>query len=145
MALVSALSINIGTLSKPWISSMHKAAAKANVLGKPWVLDPVGAGATNLRTQTCKDLVLHEPTVIRGNASEIMALANSISIGLNALPGRQLEGSFRALEFRYFITPDVSTSLKTSISSLFYEITPSPVGLATCATQSTHKARNTNG
>lgn len=82
--LASALLINIGTLSAPWIKSMHKAAAKANELGKVWVLDPVGVGATNLRTKTATDLVLsHKPTVIRGNASEIMALAENICTGLN--------------------------------------------------------------
>ncbi|KAJ7376338.1 hypothetical protein OS493_035263 [Desmophyllum pertusum] len=69
--LVSALLINIGTLSTPWIKSMHKAAAKALELGKVWVLDPVGVGATNIRTKTATDLVIsHKPTVIRGNASE---------------------------------------------------------------------------
>jgi hydroxyethylthiazole kinase len=79
VSLASALLINIGTLSRPWITSMHKAAAKAHELGKPWVLDPVGVGATNLRTDIATDLVLsHKPTVIRGNPSEIMALAKSI-------------------------------------------------------------------
>ncbi|CAB4001107.1 Hydroxyethylthiazole kinase, partial [Paramuricea clavata] len=79
VSLASPLLINIGTLSTPWITSMHKAAAKAQELGKPWVLDPVGAGATSLRTKTATDLVLsYKPTVIRGNPSEIMALAESI-------------------------------------------------------------------
>lgn len=64
---------------------MHKAAAKANELGKVWMLDPVGAGATSLRTKTATDLVLsYKPTVIRGNASEIMALAKNICAGLDA-------------------------------------------------------------
>ncbi|XP_078349978.1 uncharacterized protein LOC144634819 [Oculina patagonica] len=85
VSLAKALLINIGTLSTPWIKSMHKAAAKANELGKVWVLDPVGAGATSLRTKTATDLVLsHKPTVIRGNASEIMALAKNICAGLDA-------------------------------------------------------------
>ena len=63
VTLASALLINIGTLSTPWIRSMHKAAAKAQELGKPWVLDPVGAGATSLRTNTATDLVVsYKPT-----------------------------------------------------------------------------------
>lgn len=63
---------------------MHRAAAKAQELGKPWVLDPVGAGATRLRTNTATDLVVsYKPTVIRGNPSEIMALAKSICKGLD--------------------------------------------------------------
>lgn len=63
---------------------MHKVAAKAHELGKVWVLDPVGVGATNLRTKTATELVLsHKPTVIRGNASEIIALAENICGALN--------------------------------------------------------------
>ena len=84
VSLASALVINIGTLSTPWIKSMHKAAGKADALGKVWVLDPVGAGATNLRTKTATDLVIsYTPTVIRGNASEIMALAKEFCAALN--------------------------------------------------------------
>ena len=84
VSLASALVINIGTLSKTWIISMHKAAAEADELGKAWVLDPVGVGATNLRTKTATDLVIsHKPTVIRGNASEIMALAKTFCAALN--------------------------------------------------------------
>ena len=73
--------INIGTLSKRWIEAMIKAAKKAHELGKCWVLDPVGAGATPLRMETCKELLKYRPTVIRGNASEILALAGTVSSG----------------------------------------------------------------
>lgn len=73
--------INIGTLSKRWIEAMIKAAKKAHELGKCWVLDPVGAGATPLRMETCKELLKYHPTVIRGNASEILALAGTVSSG----------------------------------------------------------------
>lgn len=84
VAISSALLVNMGTLSSPWIKSMHKAATKARELGKVWVLDPVGAGATNIRTKTATDLVIScKPTVIRGNPSEIMALAKSICTGIN--------------------------------------------------------------
>jgi hydroxyethylthiazole kinase len=71
----SALVINIGTLSKPWISSMFKAISQARKKGIPIILDPVGAGATIYRTQTARELINSvPPTIIRGNASEIMAL-----------------------------------------------------------------------
>lgn len=84
VSLASALLINMGTLSTHWIKSMYKAAAEAQELGKVWILDPVGAGATNLRTKTATDLVVsHEPRVIRGNPSEILALAKNICTGLN--------------------------------------------------------------
>lgn len=74
VAIAHALVINIGTLSPSWIAGMHLAAAQARALGKPWVLDPVGAGATSLRTSTALQLLRLGPAVVRGNASEILAL-----------------------------------------------------------------------
>jgi hydroxyethylthiazole kinase len=75
VGIAAALVINIGTLSEAWISSMFEAAHQARIKGIPVVLDPVGAGATSYRTQTALELISSEPpTIIRGNASEIMAL-----------------------------------------------------------------------
>ncbi|MGV8059599.1 MAG: hydroxyethylthiazole kinase [Smithellaceae bacterium] len=75
--IASSLVINIGTLSELWIASMFSAAAQAGKKGIPVILDPVGAGATSYRTQTARKLVENEkPAVIRGNASEIMALSD---------------------------------------------------------------------
>lgn len=77
-ALSSALVINIGTLSRQWIDAMALAMTAARDKGIPIVFDPVGAGATTFRTLTCLNLMDQiAPTVIRGNASEIMALAGS--------------------------------------------------------------------
>jgi len=71
----SALVINIGTLSEYWIYSMFKAVSQARKKGIPVILDPVGAGATTYRTKTARELINREsPTIIRGNASEIVAL-----------------------------------------------------------------------
>ena len=75
VALCSATVINIGTLDEYWVQSMLLAAQKAHESNKPWVLDPVGAGATTYRDETIAALLAFKPTVIRGNASEIMALA----------------------------------------------------------------------
>jgi hydroxyethylthiazole kinase len=73
-----ALVINIGTLSEKWIASMSKAMKAAKNQGVPIIFDPVGAGASKWRTETCKQLVAESnPTVIRGNASEIMALIDA--------------------------------------------------------------------
>jgi hydroxyethylthiazole kinase len=73
--IASALVINIGTLSERWISAMFKAARQAREKGIPVILDPVGAGATAYRTKTARELIKREPpAIIRGNASEIMAL-----------------------------------------------------------------------
>lgn len=76
--IASALVINIGCLDRHEIEGMKAAAAAAQKYGKPWVLDPVGAGASALRTETALELIRdYHPTVIRGNASEIMVLAGS--------------------------------------------------------------------
>lgn len=73
--IASALVINIGTLDEYWVDSMRMAAKQAHTMGKPWVLDPVGAGATPYRNKVLEELTGLQPTVIRGNASEIMVLA----------------------------------------------------------------------
>jgi hydroxyethylthiazole kinase len=77
-AVGGALVINIGTLSDAWIGSMETAMRAAASRNIPIVLDPVGAGATPYRTNTCARLLnVASPTVIRGNASEIMALLDA--------------------------------------------------------------------
>ena len=81
VAISSALAINIGTLSPRWVEAMRLAAAKAVELGKPWVLDPVGCGATRYRTGVAAELAGLRPTIIRGNASEIMSLAGAAGAG----------------------------------------------------------------
>lgn len=76
VGLASALVINLGTLSGPWVRSMSLAAAHASRRGIPIVLDPVGAGATPFRTETARGLLEEvRPAIVRGNASEILALA----------------------------------------------------------------------
>ncbi|KAM1087342.1 hypothetical protein ACFX2B_012731 [Malus domestica] len=77
---VHALCVNVGTLSADWLPAMKVAAELAHNSGKPWVLDPVAAGASGFRLKACLELVELKPTVIRGNASEIIALANA-SVG----------------------------------------------------------------
>ncbi len=75
VAIADALVINIGTLSQPWIAAMRKALRAAVARGIPTVLDPVGAGATRLRTETARRMLEETPpTVLRGNGSEILAL-----------------------------------------------------------------------
>jgi hydroxyethylthiazole kinase len=77
VGIANALVLNIGTLSSRWIDSMIIALKEANRLGKPVILDPVGAGATGYRTRTAKDILrTGQVSVIRGNASEIMALVS---------------------------------------------------------------------
>lgn len=78
-AISHALVVNIGTLSLPWVEGMRLAIGKALRRKKPWVLDPVGAGATSLRTRISREFLGTSPTVVRGNASEILALATEES------------------------------------------------------------------
>jgi hydroxyethylthiazole kinase len=86
-SICTALDINIGTLNERTIPSMHKAGQKANELFHPVVLDPVGAGASLLRTNTAHELLnaIHF-AVIRGNISEIKAVAqgNGTTKGVDA-------------------------------------------------------------
>jgi len=77
-SIASALVLNIGTLDRAKVEAMRIAGKTASKLNKPVVFDPVGAGATSYRTSTCKELIeTCRPTIIRGNASEIMALCDS--------------------------------------------------------------------
>lgn len=74
-AIAGALVLNIGTLSPPWIDAMLAAGRAARRAKVPIVLDPVGVGASGLRTDTARRLVEElRPEVVRGNASEVLAL-----------------------------------------------------------------------
>ena len=75
-SICGGLNINIGTLNKRSIEAMFIAGRKASELGHTILLDPVGAGASRLRTETAKKLIAKfRFTAIRGNVSEILALA----------------------------------------------------------------------
>ena len=75
-ALCGGLTINIGTLNARTIPAMFTAGKRANELDHPVVLDPVGAGASALRTDTARRLLEQVRfAVIRGNISEIKTLA----------------------------------------------------------------------
>lgn len=83
-AICAGLNINIGTLNKNTIPSMFLAGKKASELGHITLLDPVGAGASRLRTETAAKLIDEiRFSVIRGNVSEIKALAQ----GANSTKG----------------------------------------------------------
>jgi hydroxyethylthiazole kinase len=73
--LAQALTVNIGTADPEWGAAMEEAAGVMADLGRPWVLDPVGVGATRFRQDLSARLLALKPTVVRGNASEILTLA----------------------------------------------------------------------
>ncbi len=78
VSFAEALLLNIGTLDPPLVKSMLAAGKRANELGIPIILDPVGAGATRLRTEAAGRLSEElDIAVIRGNAGEVLALAGA--------------------------------------------------------------------
>jgi hydroxyethylthiazole kinase len=76
-AMSGALVVNMGTLTRDWVEGAMAAIAGANRAGRPWVLDPVGVGATAFRNDTAVRLLAEKPRIVRGNASEIAALAGT--------------------------------------------------------------------
>ncbi len=87
--ICGGLALNIGTLNKRTVATMHAAGKRAAELGHPILLDPVGAGASPLRTETAAALVDELPlAVVRGNMSEIKAIAGTAAStrGVDANP-----------------------------------------------------------
>ena len=77
-----ALLVNVGTWTLEQETTMRAAVDAATLHSRPWVLDPVAAGLLSPRTALCRELIRsHPPTLIRGNAAEILAL-----VGEDALP-----------------------------------------------------------
>lgn len=84
VSIASALVVNVGTLSPAWVEAMELAMRRAASLGVPIVYDPVGAGATPYRNSVnVRLLSAATPTIIRGNGSEIMALAADLAPALS--------------------------------------------------------------
>ncbi len=76
VGISSALVLNIGTLTPAWVDAMELAGRRANELNIPVILDPVGAGATRLRTDSSKRLLQNvKVSIVRGNAAEVATLA----------------------------------------------------------------------
>jgi hydroxyethylthiazole kinase len=75
--IADAVLINLGTPTAAQVESSRLASAAARAAGKPWVLDPVGAGGLPWRTQVAVELLANRPNVIRANASEVMGLAGA--------------------------------------------------------------------
>jgi hydroxyethylthiazole kinase len=75
--VADALLVNVGTVTQSDAEAMFAAARSADEAGTPWVLDPVAVGALTFRTDVVARLTDYHPTIIRGNASEILALAGA--------------------------------------------------------------------
>lgn len=74
-AISGAVLVNVGTLYPARLAAMELAVAAANEACVPWTLDPVAVGVLDYRTDACQSLLRQKPAAIRGNASEILALA----------------------------------------------------------------------
>lgn len=105
-AIADALLINVGTLTEDRAVAMRAAVEHARQAGRPWTLDPVAVGALTVRTAFCHELLVLQPAAIRGNASEILALAGMSAGGRGvdttdtaaaALPAAQALGVLRQL------------------------------------------------
>lgn len=92
-AMAGALTINIGTLSTPWLGAMLRAADTARDAGLPWVLDPVAHFISAYRRDAAQALLARRPTILRGNASEILTLAGETGAGKGADSGDSVEAT----------------------------------------------------
>lgn len=87
--ICQALVINIGTLTDATVEAMFGAGERAGELSHPIILDPVGAGASKMRTETAARILDELPVaIVRGNMSEIKALASGATTtrGVDACP-----------------------------------------------------------
>ena len=99
-ALCGGLNLNIGTLHEKSIEGMLRAGKKSNELGHPVLLDPVGAGASRFRTGTAIRLMREvRMAAVRGNISEIRALAGGITAGnVGATDAGNVSGGMRGVD-----------------------------------------------
>lgn len=93
VAAAGALTINIGTLSTPWLDAMLSAAKTAREKNIPWVLDPVAHFISVYRWDATQALLAWRPTLLRGNASEILTLAGETGTGKGADSGDSVDAT----------------------------------------------------
>lgn len=91
--------INVGTIEPVYEKTLPAMAKALHTSGKPWVLDPVAVGIGELRTRLLKDFKSCKPSIIRGNASEIIALA-----GLWGLAGGTETSNVRGVDSQDTVT-----------------------------------------
>lgn len=94
--IASGVLINVGTIAPSQAEAMPLAAKAAHDAGVPWVLDPVAVGALTIRTEMANELLQYGPAVIRGNASEIAALAGAGAGGRGVDSTDSVEGVLEA-------------------------------------------------
>ena len=108
--IADAININIGTLDSQFITRIQSALTYAKRNNKPLILDPVGAGASKIRTRIAREF-LSQIDIVRGNASEINALVNDNekTLGVESLSTtEQTEETAILLAKKYGLTVIVS-------------------------------------
>ncbi len=125
VALAQGLVLNIGTVSRLWLEAMHEALEVAYARGIPIILDPVGSGATQYRTNSSIVLLKQgKISVIRGNGSEIVSLlgVHSETKGVDSLLDSSSvmnEAKQLALQHRLIVWMSGVTDLVTDGSGCF--------------------------
>jgi hydroxyethylthiazole kinase len=95
-AMADGLLVNVGTLDEAQKGAIERAVPAAVAANKVWVLDPVAVGPLSMRTHFTRHLLVQRPTLIRGNASEIIALAGHDSRGRGVDSGDPAESAIVA-------------------------------------------------
>lgn len=107
-AIASGVLVNLGTPDDGTAAAFTLAAESATTSGTPWVLDPVGVGGLPWRTELAAGLLTQRPTAIRGNASEIIALAGLGNFGRGVDSSSESAGALPAavalLEFAQVVS-----------------------------------------
>ncbi len=94
--VADALLVNVGTLDEEQMTVMRAGISGAVEGKRPWVLDPVGVGLLRVRTRFAKEMLTLRPAVVRGNASEILALADEEGAGRGVDSGAEPEAAREA-------------------------------------------------
>ncbi|MFT8330919.1 hydroxyethylthiazole kinase [Bifidobacterium psychraerophilum] len=94
-AIAGATYINVGTLLPFFAEALPQIAKDLNASAKPWVLDPVAAGLGNTRTSILRSFKENPPTIVRGNASEIIALTHMWELDMGAEQADDADGTSR--------------------------------------------------
>lgn len=122
-SIASSLVVNIGTLTKSQINTMKISTKTAGELNKKFVLDPVGIGVSQIRNDTAIDLIkLNTPTIIRGNLSEIKAIATFYGIleecsqvkGVDVAEGDVINEE--TLEYNSELIRNIAAKLETTVA-----------------------------
>ena len=95
-AAADAVVVNLGMLTAARAGVMRQAVIAAAAAGKPWAVDPVGAGAIPARTAFARELCHLRPTAIRGNASEILGLVGEAGGGRGVDSGAASDAAIAA-------------------------------------------------